>query len=162
MTRRSIRGVLAVALAALPSCGGGGGPAGPTGPTSSAITITVNPPSWAAVACPPSSCGPVTGEMEAAGTLVIRETAGLGGTVDSIGVQSRDGAGAVLSQGAFDAAGVRQLAGTNRVAGSGSLSVPGVGMHFPPDRRPATIAVTVQFIDDRGNRLSPSLAVPVM
>jgi len=161
MIRRSSRGVLAVALAVLPSCGGGGGPTGPTGPSSSSVTIAVNPPAWAAVACPASSCGPVTGELEAAGTLIVRETAGLGGSVDSIAVQSRDAAGAVLAQGAFDAAGVRQLAGTNRVAASGSLNVPGVGMHFAPDRRPATIAITVQFIDDRGNRLSASLSVAV-
>jgi hypothetical protein len=82
--------------------------------------------------------------------------------VDSIAVQSRDAAGAVLAQGAFDAAGVRQLAGTNRVAASGSLNVPGVGMHFAPDHRPATIAITVQFIGDRGNRLNASLSVAVM
>jgi hypothetical protein len=162
MTRRSGREVLAVALAVLPACGGGGGPTEPAGPASATITIAATPPSWAAVPCPPSSCGSVTGELEAAGTVAIRETAGLGGNVDSIAVQGRDAGGTVLIQGAFDAAGVRQLAGTNRVAASGSLAVPGVGMHFSPDRRPATIVVTVQLTDDRGNRLGPSLAVPVM
>ena len=151
--------VLLVGLAFV-GCGGGAG-TGPSAPAVAALTLAASPGSWAAVACPPSSCGPVTGELEAAGSVTIRETAGVGGTVDTIAMQSRDAGGAVLGQGTFDAAGVRQLAGTDRVAASGSRAVPGVGMHFAPDRRPATIVVTVHFTDDRGNGLDASVTVPV-
>ena len=133
-------------------CGGGGG-GGPTapGPTAAAITVVATPPSWVAGPCPPAHCGSLMGELEVTGTLTVSESAGIGADVVAIDIQLLDATGAVLGTPSYDAAAVATFAGTTRIAGRGSLTIPGVGVHFPPAGRPASLRFTVRARDDRGN-----------
>ena len=127
-----------------------------TTPTTAVVSLSVspNPIHGVAITDPEAECG-------ATNTLTITETGGLGGNIDGIiftvlGVR-------VLHFGAGE---IGAMSGTNRVSANGSLSVdtsfrytlmpPGNGcVHSMP------LTVTVEFTDDRGNNLSPSLVVSV-
>jgi hypothetical protein len=145
---------LVVCVSPFAGCGGGG----PPGPSAATVSVTATPATWAAAACPPSHCGPLQGELEVIGTLTLRESAGVGANVESIGVEARSMAGAPLFRLTFDAATVARDAGTSRNLGRGMLAVP-ISLHFPPSSRPSTIAFTVTYLDDGGHRTSDGVNV---
>ena len=157
--RAALVGALALAAAA---CGGGGG-GGPTapGPTAAAVAVQASPASWMAGPCPPAHCGSLMGELEATGALTVSESAGVGGDVTTIEIELRDAGGTLLGTPSYDAVAVAQLAGTTRVAALGSLTIPSLGVHFPPAGRPASLRLTVRVRDDRGNQVSASVTVAV-
>jgi len=152
-------GSLAVAVlaAAFVACGGGS----PSAPTvaSAVLSVSANPSQIAAVPC--SGCGAGSTDREAATTVTVTETAGLGAAVTAIEMTLREtGTNAVLASGAFDAAAVTQLAGSNRVPARGTLSVR-CGVHYADNLagRTGVLTYVVRATDDRGNQLSQTIAV---
>lgn len=95
-------------------------------------------------------------------TIVVRETAGLGGNIDSIDLFSARN-GAVYSTLNLNPSQIAQFAGTNHVAASGSLSVPLSLLYSTPDGgKERTTAVFVRFTDDKGNAFTQSVTVNVL
>jgi hypothetical protein len=153
---------LAVAVAVLAcACGSGDSPASPSGRAS--LTLGMAPSPVLEAVCPPSACGSGATQLYAVGTLTLRETAGVGGRVESLAMTQRTGAGVTQGSGQFDASAVAGLAGSSRFAANGSLEVPGIGVHYDPalGGTPATLTVTLQATDDGGHSVSATLAVPV-
>lgn len=138
---------------------GGGTPGSAT--QSASVSLSFTPDPVRAAPCPPSSCGPLLGEMEATGTLTLRESAGVAATVQRVDMEMRF-AGGTLARGDYDTAGVAHFAGSARVAAGATLAVP-LGMHFTPapGLLPATWVLAVTLQDDRGHRLAPSVSVSV-
>ncbi|HKA88772.1 MAG TPA: hypothetical protein VKE22_13980 [Haliangiales bacterium] len=129
-------------------------------PASFSVTVMPNPIHEE----PCGGCGPVTGQLWAVGTVMVAESAGTGGTVESIGVRLVGGASQVIAEGGFDAAAIRSLAGSNRVPGGGMLVVPEVGPHYDQAAggSPSTLTFTVDLRDDGGRTDRKTVAVPVM
>jgi hypothetical protein len=157
--RLSARVVVGVAVLMSWACGGGT-PEGP--PTrAAAVSVSFAPDPVRAGPCPPSSCGPVTGELEVTGTLTLRETGGAAATVQSVALELRF-TNATTARAQLDAAAVTQLAGSNRLAANATLAIP-VGMHFTPAAGllPGTWLIGVTLQDEGGRSLTPSIAVAV-
>lgn len=126
----------------------------PTGPSPTAA-ITLRAPAQAAVrVCVPC----VNGDLEVAADIVVEETAGVAGTVESITVLLRNGSVVLAGPGQYNAANVSTFAGgTNRVAARGSLTIRGVAMHFPAALRaqlPAVYSFNITFRDDNGHTVT--------
>lgn len=148
-------GGAAVALAA---AGGGGGGGGTTSRGS------VNPPPAATAAVYALSINPSPAQSELSSnpdfdwlvrfSVIVAESAGLGGNVDFINVVLRDAlTGAQTSPVNFGAGDIIGLAGTNRVEASGRIEVPlGIVFNFSSGSSAGTALVDVQVTDDRGNR----------
>jgi hypothetical protein len=150
MGRDAGRAVTVAVLLGLAGCSGGGGT---TSPTTAVLAATHAPNPIRATACPPASCGPLLGELEAAASLNVRETAGVGVMVETVALTFRMADGRVR-QGEMDAAAVARAAGSSRVAAGGSLTIP-VAMHFTPGTGvlPGVLTVAANFTDERGNRV---------
>jgi hypothetical protein len=146
--------VFAVVLVVGLGCGGA-----TNGPTAAIVSAALAPDVLTPVAC--VACGPTSGQLELRSTLTLREGAGVGATVESVGVLFRNDAGAVVAQGEFDSTGVVQLAGSNRLPAGGTLTVP-LGIHFADSaRRPGTFTATPVVRDERGNRITLTASRPV-
>jgi hypothetical protein len=146
--------VFAVVLVVGLGCGGA-----TNGPTAAIVTATLTPDVLTPVVC--VECGPAAGQLELRATLTLREGAGVGATVESVGVLFRNDAGAVVAQGEFDTAAVVQLAGSNRLPAGGALAIP-LGIHFGDSaRRPGTFTATPVLRDERGNRTTLTASRPV-
>jgi len=139
---------LAVAAAA---CGGGSSSAAPAAPTpaQAAITVTVSPNPITATVCSPLCVGTngANFQFRISGTLVIQETAGIGGNVDSIA------AGGLT----YTSADLVQRSGTSRVPAKGSLPFPLAFVYGAEGNvnavRAMVIPLTVSMTDDRGNHV---------
>ena len=156
--KHSSRAVVAILTAVLlPACGGGGG--GTTSPT----PVTTQPAARAEVQVTISPDSPVA---KASGdrqypwkvdwTVVLRETAGLGGNVNHVDVSFVNNFGfetkGVLNYGADE---VVRAAGTNHIAARGELRIP-LSMLYRADGvggRTILLKNAVDFTDDRGNHM---------
>lgn len=150
----------------LAACGGGGGNGGPAAPPTAAnIALSASPSSVIAAPCPPSSCGSLTGQMEATASLSLRETAGVGARIDQIAISLASDSGPIIASGAFDASGVATLAGgSNRVNANSALTVPRIGGHFPAASSaalPGTLTYTAHLTDDHNNVITLTASVRV-
>lgn len=148
---------LFLAVLALPACGGGGGST--TGPTP--VTPTPAPATRAEVSVSISPEHPVatpTGDRNypwrVEWTVVLRESAGLGGNVNYIDVSFVNNFGfetkGALNYGADE---IIRRAGTNHLNARGELRVP-MSMLYRADGfggRTILLKNAVNFTDDRGN-----------
>jgi hypothetical protein len=145
--------VVALALVFLLDCG--------VSRASIALSVTPNP-----IPLYPVAPGHGLRAYGAAWTVTVVETAGLGGTIESVATVVRETTtGRDLGQDVLDAAGIAHEAGTARVQSLGTLSVPQqVVLPFdplvpPPRFGPLAFLVSVRFIDDEGHVLTQSLQV---
>jgi hypothetical protein len=153
-TMTALAGVCAVLLTA---CGGGGSTSAPSAPIATPppvasraeVTITVSPPTLVAVAN-----NDRTYPWRVEWTLVLHETAGLGGNVNYVNVGFVNSFGfetpSALNYGADT---IIRRAGTNHLEPRGELRIP-LGMAYFADgfgQRTITLKNAISFTDDRGN-----------
>lgn len=153
-TLRAIAGAVLFA-----SCGGGGGgtPAAPSAPapppaaTRAVVEVDITPSTPVA-----QPTGDGTFPWRVQWTVVLRETAGLGGNVNFVDVSFVNSFGfetpGALNYGANE---ISQRAGTNHLAARGQLQIP-LGMTYRADGfggRTITLKNAVSFTDDRGNNM---------
>ena len=154
---------LVTMAACLAGCGGGSDT--PNEPISSgAFTVTVTPNPIVAADCDPAVCGG-EGVLLAVGTLVITETAGVGGFVNLAAISLRNTAtNAEVGTLSYSAQEITALAGTNRVAANGTLTIPGLGAAYrlPGGARAATMSFAVALTDDHSFPKSYLVTVPVI
>ncbi len=168
------RGYAAFLLALLTvACGDGTNPSASTEDASAAVVTSAASSPKAAVTLAVSP-NPVLSTFGAPGTprqaswqIVLRETGGLGATVNFVNATLRDAATGVLAepQGVISqsASDVQAVAGSNHLAAGGSLSVPEV-VAFSVASGPTALGrleVTVQLTDDDGNVIGAAATVPV-
>ncbi len=162
-----------VALVSL-ACGAPGIPGAPTAEPAAAMAADSVAPTRAVVTIALSPSPIVSGDSGdpraprlASWQVVLRETGGVGATVNFVNATLRDAVTGVLaephgvwSQGSSD---VLAAAGSNRLAAGGSLVVPQiVSFSFPGgDTAPGRLAVTVQVTDDDGNVMGASATATV-
>lgn len=143
--------LLAIGLAA---CNNDSSPATP-GVTIAGLTLTVTPNPIATVQSSPA--GPTFSVRYVAN---LKETNGLGGTVELItGSLFDDASGALIARNQFDGADLLVFVGSKRVEPRGSLDIPQELTYAAPQKRAASMVVTVRFKDDRGNFIEPTLLV---
>ena len=135
----------------------GKSPTPPTSPSPVAqIQLTANPATITPAVCPPSSCGPLTGQLEAATSVTVREPAGVGGNISSVSmILRRSSDNVTLASGT--------VSPTNgRFAANGSVTIP-LGVHYDQAQGASagTLALTFTGTDDRGNPITATLSVPV-
>jgi hypothetical protein len=140
-------------LLAAVACGGSDGSTAPT-PTQANISVTLSPNPVTATDCSPT-CQGADGRLfrwSAQGSLTIRETAGIGGNVNSITVT------AFNPEAVYTSDVIVRMAGTNRVAAHGMLVVPisfGYGLVDNANAsRQVVLPYVVQLTDDRGNQVT--------
>jgi hypothetical protein len=155
-----MRMVLGTALLSLlEACGGSEGAA----TRSAAVSLAVSPSPIQEGPCPAAHCGTLANQDEAAGTLRVTETGGLGLGLTSVAMTlRRDASGAVVAAGQLDAAAISQLAGTARVEANGALNVP-VAVHYDTGAggQPSTLTLALSATDDNGHPLTRTTTVPV-
>jgi hypothetical protein len=154
---RALAGAGVCAVLGLAGCGGGGSTTAPTAPvatptpvpTRAEVTLTVSPPTLVAVAN-----NDRTYPWRVEWTLVLRETAGLGGNVNYVNVGFVNSFGfetpSALNYGADT---IIRRAGSNHLYPNGELRIP-LGMVYSADgfgQRTITLKNAVSFTDDRGN-----------
>lgn len=156
------------------ACGAASNPGAPSAePTAAVAATSVSPPRAAVtVSVSPSpiassDSGDPRAPRLAGWQVVVRETGGVGATVNFVNATLRDavtGALAephgVLSQGSSD---VLAAAGSNHVAAGGSLAVPQIVTFSLSggDSAPGRLEVTVQLTDDNGNVVGASATATV-
>jgi hypothetical protein len=152
-----------MAAALVSGCGGEGST--PNEPISSgAFTVTVTPNPIVAADCDPAVCGG-EGVLVAVGSLVITETAGVGGFVNLAAISLRNAAtNAEVGTFSFSAQDIAARAGTNRVSANGTLTIPGLGAAYrlPGGARAATMSFAVALTDDHSFPKSYLVTVPVI
>jgi hypothetical protein len=153
------------------ACGSAGVSSAPTSasapvqPAHGAVQLAVAPdPVLSAVIA--AAAGDLSVEHQAAWTLTITETAGIGGTLNFLNVTLRDQeTGAVADPGgeaSLGAADIAALAGTARLAPHGTLTLPGQLVYALPDGSVGgRLAMTLQITDDTGQLVTSSVSVPV-
>jgi len=147
-----MRTVLAMVTTFLVASGCGGGsnaPTTPSAPKQANITVSASPNPVTASTCSPL-CVATSGnsyQFRVTGTLIILDTAGVGGNVDSI----------VSGSVTYTSADVTQRSGTSHVAASG-LVFPLAFVFGAADNananRSVVFPITVTFTDDLGNHLT--------
>jgi hypothetical protein len=149
------------AMAGLLAVGcGGGTPSSPTtGLATAAIQLSATPSTIVYAVCPPSHCGPLTGQYEIEGTIVIRETAGVSLTVTRLGLtMRRQSDNAAIAANDVVAAG-----GPIRVAGGTTVNVP-IAMHFDASAAEAhmKLVVALDATDDNGHSVTSSTEIEIV
>ena len=126
--------------------------------------MTVSPNPIVATNCDPAVCGG-DGVLLAVGTVVIRETAGVGGFVNLAAISLRSATTNVeIGTLSYSAQEIAALAGTNRITANGTLSIPGLGAAYrlPGGARAATMSFAVALTDDHAFPKSFLVTVPVV
>ncbi len=123
-------------------------PTSPT-PTKANISVSILPSPITAMACGPPLC-PVPGEHSASLNITIRETAGVGGNVNSITITAMVGNAPIGVPISLDPTTITQAAGTNHMSARGSLVVPDT---FYTVALPLVVNVSVTFVDDNGHQI---------
>ena len=137
-------------------CGFDGELPTPTRPPSPPV-----PPAQAAIALSLSP-SPIDAAVDggtpwsAAWTLMVRETAGIGGDIDFVRATLSDAAGASIAETELDTDQVReQLGGSNHIPGGSKREIPmTLDFDFPTDVLSGDLRVSLQLRDDRGNTVS--------
>jgi hypothetical protein len=163
--KTALAGVCAFLLA---GCGGGRSTSAPSAPvptptpipTRAEVTVTVSPPTLVAK---PNNDRNYPWLVE--WTLVLRETAGLGGNVNYVNVGFVNSFGfetpSALNYGADV---IIRRAGTNHLEPRGELRIP-LGMVYRADgfgQRTITLKNAVSFTDDRGNAMMLGVSAGVV
>jgi hypothetical protein len=162
-----------VALAA-GACGAGTNPGAPTAEVTSALGMPSpsSPRSAVTIAVSPSpvlstDSGEARAPRRASWQVVLRETGGVGATVNFVNATLRDaGTGVladphgVLSQSSSD---VLAAAGSNHLPAGGSLAVPQIVTFALSGgvAAPGRLEISVQLTDDAGNVVSASATATV-
>ena len=162
----SVRPFLAFAIyscvvSSIPACGGGGGgnPGGPSPqPQTAVIQVTAPPSPVALTVCPPERCGSSAPEFEVLTTLTVRETGGVAGRVDSIGVTLRRSSDNVTILSTTISAASVQV----RFPANGSVEVPFAIHHVQSDvTGPTAAALVLNATADGGRAVTANVTVPV-
>lgn len=152
-------GGLVLGILVLLGCGSSDG-----GSSTGALTATLSPDPIVEASCPPADCGTLTGQTEAAATLTVRETAGVGVTLSSVSMELRSQSGGnTIASGSFEGAGlVQQAGGAARIDPRGSRNVE-VAVHYDDSAggHPAMLGVTAVGTDDLGHTISTSASANV-
>ena len=159
-SRTGLRVSAAIMLIVAAGCGG----TTLTAPTQASITLAVVPNPVTAVLCHPTCLGS-SGQgypFQASMTVNVQESARISGNVDFINVAPVADDGTALPVLGYGPDVIVQRAGSNHVDASGILSFP-VSFLYSTGTSGAHLVVTVsiQFTDDKGNRLSSTLQVSV-
>jgi hypothetical protein len=157
-----------VALVSL-ACGAASNPGAPTAEPAAAVAASSVAPTRAVLTIALSPNPIVSGDSGdlraprlASWQVVLRETGGVGATVNFVNSTLRDAVTGVLAEphgvwslGSSDVLGA---AGSNRLAAGGSLIVPQIVSFSLPDgdTAPGRLEVTVQVTDDNGNVVGAS------
>jgi len=130
--------------------------------TIAVIAVTVTPSPIIARDCTPAICSPGYKFLIEC-TVRVEESAGLGGNVDLVNVTLRNATtGIEINTVNYGSAEISQRAGSNHVASRGSISF-GLGEQYflALGGRQATMTLTLQFTDDRGNKINKIVTVQV-
>lgn len=128
----------------------------PTGPRPTAnLQAAAAPSPITPVVCPVSNCGSLANQLEATAVVTVRETAGVGGTIESTTLvlrRSSDNATIVTAA---------PNVGT-RFGANGSVDVP-IAVHWDRDQMttPATLTVTINARDDNQHSVTVLVTIPV-
>lgn len=147
--------VLLALTAALAACNDD--PQVPAGVAASQITMSVAPNPIATIQSNPT--GPT---FSVRFTTTLKESAGLGATVEL--VQARlfdDATGLLIAQTVFDDKDLVVFVGSKRVEGNGQLEVKQDVSYVATAQRPGYLTVTVRLKDDRGNAIEQALLIKV-
>jgi hypothetical protein len=126
-------------------------PSPPASPSQAAVALAVSPsPIDAAVGGAP---------WRAEWTLSVKETAGIGGKIDSVHASLADSNGASFAETTLDAEQVsQQLGGSNHIQGGSSQQLQmSLDFAFPGDVVSGDLRVSLQLGDDRGNVVSSAV-----
>jgi hypothetical protein len=106
---------------------------------------------------------PLTAAVTATYKVVLTETAGLGGTVNFVSSSVYDPAtGLQVAINYFDSSDLVVFVGTSRLEPNGTLNVPQTLSYLLPGlSTAATLTVSTQLTDDRGNLVNSSILVPI-
>jgi hypothetical protein len=128
------------------------------GQTTAAVQITSNPPTIPSDVCPPSHCGPLSGQLEITASLEIRETGGVAVTATRLGLTIRRRS----DNAAIAATEVLANTGPLRIAANGSTVVP-IAMHFDATAAEASMKVVALFegTDANGRQVTASTEVEI-
>jgi hypothetical protein len=129
-------------------------PSPPVSPNQAAIALSLSPNPIYAVAAEDGDA-PWSAEW----TLGIRETAGIGGSIDFVRATLADSEGASIGETELDGDQVsQQLGGSSHIkGGSNQTIVMGLNFEFPADVSSADLSVSLQLSDDRGNIVSAAV-----
>jgi hypothetical protein len=136
----------------------GGSTTTPTNTSATAVLqLTATPGTIVYAVCPPSHCGPLTGQLEVEATVTVRETAGVAATIARMPFSLRrrsDNLAIAMS----DAA----AAGGTRVGASGSVAIP-IAMHFDATAAESNmkVVVAVEGTDANGHAVTASMEIEV-
>lgn len=156
--RRAPSVVLIVLALLLPACS----TEEPTGPTSAALTIEVTPtPVVVRLRCAPGGVPPCFVSLDP--TVTLRETAGVGGRMESLEVTVRDLGTSSENKITLGRDWIVSQAGTDRIDAMGTRSFRPVVNDYPiQGTRPNfALIMGVRFVDDEGNVLTPSVQINV-
>lgn len=148
---------LTLAISLTAACGGSGtGPS--SGQATAALQIAATPQTIIYAVCPSSHCGPLTGQLEIEGTITIRETTGVGATVNRLALTLRR-----RSDNAVVAANdVVAASAPIRINAGGSTAVP-IAMHFDASASESNMKVVValEAADANGHQVAASMEIEV-
>jgi hypothetical protein len=151
--------LLSIVMTTAAACGGSGGGL-PTQPTARvSLQVTASPSPVALAVCPPASCDASTPpQFEVVTTLAVRETGGVAGRVDSLGITLRRNSDNVTVLTTTLAPASVQV----RFAANGTVSVP-VAFHHAQDEvtAPTTATLVVNATGDTGGTVSATVTLPV-
>jgi hypothetical protein len=105
----------------------------------------------------------VTFAVSAQYTITLTEIAGLGGEVALVNSSAYDPAtGALIASTVYDSSDMTVFVGTKRIDAKGTLSFKHTVSYARVDaNKAATLTVSVQFKDDRGNMTYSSILAPI-
>ena len=152
--------LLALVLA-FPGCGFEGDlptppapPSPPVPPTQASLLLSLS-------SSPIDAVVPTDGStaFSAAWTLSVKETAGIGGAIDSVRATLVDAGGATIAETELDVPELsEQLGGSNRIGGGSDHGIAmSMSFNFPDETATGNLHVSVQMTDDRGNPVSAGL-----
>jgi hypothetical protein len=156
---RSAPSVVLLALSlCLPACS----TSGPTGPTSAALTIDVTPnPVVVRLRCAAGGGPPCFVSLDP--TITLRETAGLGGHMESMDVTVRDLGTSVETKLTLGHDWIVTQAGSDRIEAMSTRSFHAPVADYPIQGTRPNFALifTVRFVDDEANVLTPTVQINV-
>jgi hypothetical protein len=129
-------------------------PSPPVPPTQAAIALSLSSSPIDAVVAVDGSA-PWSAEW----TLNVKETAGIGGNIDSVRATLADSAGASIAETELGADQVsEQLGGSNHIRGGSTQGILlNLNFDFPAETPSGDLHVTLQLSDDRGNTVSAAV-----